>query len=85
MRRILCDGRVMIQDSRRLFTGFGDFTNEVARTQLSMKQMHAMDTIEFLARKHCLSMTLQKGDIQWANNLSVLHSRDSFRDDESNV
>jgi alpha-ketoglutarate-dependent taurine dioxygenase len=44
-----------------------------------------MDTLEFLARKHCISMQLQKGDIQWANNLGVLHARDAFKDDANNT
>jgi alpha-ketoglutarate-dependent taurine dioxygenase len=86
MRPILfahCD-RLLLQYSRRLFTGFGAFDNDFARHHLSVAQLDAMDTLEFVARKHSISMTLQKGDIQFVNNLGVLHARASFTDDQTN-
>ena len=44
-----------------------------------------METLEFLAQKLSLSLQLEKGDIQWVNNMALLHGRDSYEDDESNV
>lgn len=71
----------MMQYSRRLFTGYGDFRNDEIAKVLTVAQMDAMDSLEFVARKNRVSLKLQRGDIQWVNNLGVLHARDQYRDD----
>ncbi|KAG5754384.1 hypothetical protein H9Q70_002964 [Fusarium xylarioides] len=75
-------GRLAMQYSRRLFTGFGDFRNDEVSRALTMAHMDAMDNLEFLARKNSISMNLQRGDVQWVNNLGILHSRDAFQDND---
>lgn len=75
-------GRLAMQYSRRLFTGFGDFRNDEVSKALTMAHMDAMDNLEFLARKNSISMNLQRGDVQWVNNLGILHSRDAFQDND---
>ncbi len=42
--------------------GIGSFQNDDTQAQLSIEQKDAMDMLEFLARKHCISMQLQIGD-----------------------
>lgn len=69
-----------MQYSRRLFTGFGEFHDDEVSKALTMAHMDAMDSLEFQARKNSISMSLQRGDVQWINNLGILHSRDAFRD-----
>ena len=78
-------GHMMLQYSRRLFTGYKAFRNERASSSLSQNQLDAMDSLEFLAQRCSHSMTLKKGDIQWVNNLGVLHSRDKYYDDKDNM
>lgn len=43
-----------------------------------------LDILEFLSRKFAVSMALQKGDIQFINNLSILHGRMSYEDSSTN-
>ena len=45
-------------------------------------QAEALDALHFLSEKYSLGLNFQKGDIQYINNLSILHARDGFRDDE---
>lgn len=49
---------------------------------LTLEQADALDAIHFAALKHCIKVAPQKGDIYFLNNLSVLHSRTAFRDDD---
>lgn len=51
--------------------------------QLSSAQRHALDSFQHAARSLALKMTLQRGDIQLANNLTVVHARESFVDHAS--
>lgn len=52
--------------------------------RLTEKQIAAMDTFDTIARSEgmALDFFMQPGDIQMANNFSVLHSRKSFEDHE---
>jgi hypothetical protein len=43
-------------------------------------QAEAIDMVHFTATKHCISMKLEKGDIQLINNLACQHARSSFVD-----
>ncbi|KAJ3566608.1 hypothetical protein NP233_g6887 [Leucocoprinus birnbaumii] len=45
-------------------------------------QAEALDSLHFLAERFSLGWNVQKGDIQYINNLSIFHARDGFRDDE---
>ncbi|KAA8646027.1 TauD/TfdA family dioxygenase [Aspergillus tanneri] len=69
--------RVLIHFSRRSLVGFGS----LSRTRLlSVKQAEALDSLHFLAEKFHISMQLRKGDMQFINNLSILHSRKGYKD-----
>ncbi|KAE8140795.1 hypothetical protein BDV38DRAFT_239411 [Aspergillus pseudotamarii] len=69
--------RLLINFSRRWLTGFGD----LKRTRLlSVRQAEALDALHFLAERFHLSMKLQKGDMQFFNNWSILHARRGYKD-----
>lgn len=71
--------RVIIQFSRRSFSGFG---NVPQSKYLTAAQAEALDALHFLADELHISMKLRKGDIQFINNLAVLHARRDYVDDE---
>ncbi|KAK6343114.1 hypothetical protein TWF718_008487 [Orbilia javanica] len=71
------DGRPILFVARRPFTGsnLGD-----APKPLTLLQAEALDSVHFTAQRHAVRVQLQKGDIQFMNNLAVVHSREEFRD-----
>ncbi|KAH6512419.1 hypothetical protein HBI07_253000, partial [Parastagonospora nodorum] len=46
---------------------------------VSDKQMHAMHAVEELAKRFCTKLDRKQGDIQFINNLSVMHAREAYR------
>lgn len=56
--------------------------HEVMGAPLSLAERDALDTLDNIAnQEHMrLDMLLEPGDIQWANNYGVMHSRTSFED-----
>ncbi|KAF9889373.1 hypothetical protein FE257_007483 [Aspergillus nanangensis] len=69
--------RLLLHFSRRSLVGFGDLT----RTKhLSVRQAEALDSLHFFAERFHISMKLQKGDMQFINNLSMLHARKGYMD-----
>lgn len=48
--------------------------------ELSTVQIEALDTVFALARKHHLQITTRPGDLQYINNLGLLHARGAFED-----
>ncbi|KAE8402393.1 hypothetical protein BDV37DRAFT_295394 [Aspergillus pseudonomiae] len=73
--------RVILQFSRRSFSGFGAHSQP---SMLSPTQVEALDALHFLAEKHHVAMELKKGDMQFINNLSMIHARNSYVDDPEN-
>ena len=45
---------------------------------LSAAQTHALAAVERLAKKHCAQLDRQKGDVQFLNNLSIMHARAAY-------
>ncbi|OOF93408.1 hypothetical protein ASPCADRAFT_53110 [Aspergillus carbonarius ITEM 5010] len=72
--------RIVIQYARRYFTGFMAQPRSTNIPPITEAQAEALDALHFLAEKHSASLGFQKGDIQYANNLSVFHARNGFRD-----
>ncbi|GES58051.1 hypothetical protein ATEIFO6365_0004020200 [Aspergillus terreus] len=68
---------VLIHFSRRSFSDFGGWSHSNA---LSVKQAEALDALHFLAESFHVAMELRKGDMQFLNNLSILHARRSYTD-----
>jgi len=49
-------------------------------SDLTNKQLSALDAFQQTAKETALNMVLQRGDIQLVNNLTVVHARNSFED-----
>ncbi|KAF8831830.1 hypothetical protein HHX47_DHR1001300 [Lentinula edodes] len=79
------DGHIIIQYSRRHFTGYGNQHRSSDIPPITEAQAEALDAVHFLAEKYSLGLNFQKGDIQYINSLGLLHARDAFRDDPENV
>ncbi|KOC13077.1 hypothetical protein AFLA70_102g003010 [Aspergillus flavus AF70] len=69
--------RVILQFSRRSFSGFGAHSQ---LNRLSPAQVEALDALHFLAEKFHVAMELKRGDMQFINNLSMIHARNSYVD-----
>lgn len=56
--------------------------HEIMHRPLSLVETEALDLFDSIAREECLhlDMMLEPGDLQWANNYAVLHSRTDFED-----
>lgn len=74
------DGHVIIQYSRRHFTGYGQQKRSQNIPPITEAQAEALDAVHFLAEKYSLGLNFQKGDIQYINSMGLLHARDSFKD-----
>ncbi|KAK6354876.1 hypothetical protein TWF696_004007 [Orbilia brochopaga] len=79
------DGKIILQYSRRHFTGYGAQKRNPAIPPITEAQAEALDAIHFIAEKHSLALNFQKGDIQFINSLGLVHARDAFRDDGEHV
>ncbi|GKZ35500.1 hypothetical protein AbraIFM66950_006162 [Aspergillus brasiliensis] len=72
--------RLIIQYSRRNLTGYLDCKRSAHIPPLTEAQAEALDAVHFTAEKHAITLDFHKGDIQFANNLSILHARGAFTD-----
>lgn len=56
--------------------------HEIMHRPLSLVETEALDLFDSIAREESLhlDMMLEPGDLQWANNYAVLHSRTDFED-----
>ena len=72
--------RLIIQYARRRYTGYWGLPRSSEIPPITEAQAEARDTLHFLAEKHAVSLDFHKGDIQFANNLSIFHARGGFKD-----
>ncbi|WWC88100.1 uncharacterized protein L201_003004 [Kwoniella dendrophila CBS 6074] len=75
--------QVISSYSRRPFFGFYEADADVP--ELSVEKHLALDAIHFTAEKFGLDLDLQKGDLEYFNNLTVFHARTSSEDSEKNA
>ncbi|KAF8191506.1 hypothetical protein K438DRAFT_1590870 [Mycena galopus ATCC 62051] len=75
------DGHIIIQYSRRQFTGYGSKVRSPDIPPISEAQAEALDMVHFYAQKYSLALNFKKGDIQYINSLGLLHARDAFTDE----
>ncbi|KAF5330692.1 hypothetical protein D9619_006049 [Psilocybe cf. subviscida] len=78
-------GHVVIQYSRRHFTGYGLQKRSSNIPPITEAQAEALDAVHFLAEKFALGLNFQKGDIQYINSMGLLHARDAFKDSEEHT
>ncbi|KAK6497244.1 hypothetical protein TWF506_004718 [Arthrobotrys conoides] len=79
------DGKVILQYSRRHFTGYLSQKRNPNIPPITEAQAEALDAIHYTAEKYALALNFQKGDMQFINSLGLVHARDGFRDDEKNT
>ena len=69
--------------SRRLLVGHAP---RVPRTEgipgLNEAQAEALDALHFIAEKHEITPSMEKGDMRFFNNMGILHRREAFENDE---
>ncbi|KAF2106422.1 hypothetical protein BDV96DRAFT_507943 [Lophiotrema nucula] len=70
--------RMIIQYARRTFTGFQGLPRSTSIPPITEAQAEALDALHFLAEKYAVPLNFKKGDVQFANNLSIFHARDGF-------
>lgn len=72
--------RLIIQYARRTFTGYWGLPRSASIPPITEAQAEALDALHFTAEKYRAALDFHKGDIQFANNLSIFHAREKFRD-----
>lgn len=50
---------------------------------MTHEQAEALDMVHFTAEKHLVSLQMERGDMQFLNNLAAFHGREAFTDNES--
>lgn len=76
------DGKPMFNLERRTLMGAPYAPRPSEIPAMSSAQIEALDMIQTLAEKYQLSTSIRPGDIRLVNNYAVLHSRESFQDDD---
>ncbi|KAM0251464.1 hypothetical protein ACHAQJ_008172 [Trichoderma viride] len=74
--------RLIIQYARRTFTGYWGLPRSNDIPPITEAQAEALDALHFTAEKYRAALDFHKGDIQFANNLSIFHAREKFRDSQ---
>ena len=69
--------------SRARITGTSSVPRPATLPALTDTQRQALDALHSLAMRRAVSIQLQPGDIIFFNNLTMLHARDAFVDNES--
>jgi hypothetical protein len=76
------DGKAILNVSRRLLVGHAP---RDPRTKgipgLTEAQAEALDALHFVAEKHEIRPTMEKGDMRLFNNMGILHRREAFKND----
>ena len=76
---------MILNFSRRVLTGHPNDPRSPGIPGLTEAQAEALDAVHFLARKHCKSLGMEKGDLRFINNMGLLHGREAFSDGERSV
>ena len=73
------DGKVICNYRIRPFLGTPGYPRNAELGPLPAHQEEALDVVGKIADELCLKFEFQTGDIQFLNNLSILHAREAFR------
>ncbi|KAL6720526.1 hypothetical protein ACLMJK_002450 [Lecanora helva] len=76
-------GQTLINCSRSRITGTPSSPRPSNLPPLTQTQKNALDALHELARQKALEIRLQPGDMIFFNNLSTLHARDAFVDNDA--
>lgn len=72
--------RIVIQCVRWTFTGYQALPRSPNLPPITEAQAEALDAVHFLAERFQVGLDFCPGDIQYVNNLSIMHARDGFTD-----
>jgi hypothetical protein len=61
-----------------------DMPKRETLSRLTLPQMEALDVVQAASRECCLTMETNPGDLIFINNHALMHSRESFKEDEKN-
>ncbi|KAL9064938.1 MAG: hypothetical protein Q9161_008570 [Pseudevernia consocians] len=76
-------GRVLINCSRARITGTPSAPRPASLPALTSVQRRALDALHYIAMKNATGIQLESGDMVFFNNLTMMHARDSFVDNEA--
>jgi hypothetical protein len=72
-------GRPMCQLVKAPLLGTPLIHRDATMPPVTASQLHAMHAVEALAKRFCTQLARQQGDIQFLNNLSIMHARGAYR------
>lgn len=52
--------------------------------KVTSRQLHALNAVEKLAKRFCTQLDRQQGDVQFFNNLSIMHARGAYQGSTGN-
>ncbi|KAK3395145.1 hypothetical protein B0H63DRAFT_64633 [Podospora didyma] len=73
------EGKLITSFSRRLIVGNPPFHPRTPGIPgLTEAQAEAIDAMHYIAKKHEIKPTMQRGDLRFINNMALLHRREAF-------
>ncbi|KAF2830142.1 Clavaminate synthase-like protein [Ophiobolus disseminans] len=72
-------GKPMCQLVKAPLVGTPLIPRDPSMPTLTPKQLHALHAVDELAKQYCTKLDRQQGDIQFINNLSIMHARQAYR------
>ena len=76
------DRKIILNFARRVLTGAPMTPRSKDIPPMTEAQAEALDAVHFAAVKSSVKINLKQGDMLFVNNLSILHSRAKFEDDD---
>lgn len=77
------DGKLILNFSRRTLTGSSASPRTPGLPPITEAQAEALDAVHFICEKYSLRSSMHPGDLQFINNLAILHSREGYKDDHN--
>lgn len=74
-------GKLYSHFSTRVFIGFGDIPRDERFPPLNERQKEAFGAFNWIGYRNTLTLPIEKGDIEYLNNLHLQHSRLGYEED----
>lgn len=71
-------GKPMCQLVKAPLLGTPSIPRNPSMPTVSVEQKHAMQVVGELAKRFCAKLDRKQGDIQFINNLSIMHAREAY-------
>jgi len=72
------DGKIILNYARRYFLGSPGYPRNPSLAAISDEQLLALNVLDQVASEVALTFRFETGDVQFLNNLGILHARESF-------